>query len=194
MIRPLTQGVPDFEHKTVVRAYPIFAGLLRVLLRLTAQRAQQSVVQIRAVFDSVESRLTAGGTFLVGNQLTYRISPLPWQQRPSCCPLTMAARCLRLPRCLPKFRLWSTKCAPVRQERLLFKSTRIIGLGSVNSRFLGRLSLLLRFRPLWPTSACLRILRVPLFINTMKSTERLQFSVCIGAHCGNHESKIYLDY
>jgi len=42
MIRPLTQGVPDFEHKTVVRAYPIFAGLLRVLLRLTAQRAQQA--------------------------------------------------------------------------------------------------------------------------------------------------------
>ena len=70
MIRPLTQGVPDFEHKTVVRVYPIFAGLLRVLLRLTAQRAQQSVVQIRAVFDSVESRLTAGGTFLVDNQLT----------------------------------------------------------------------------------------------------------------------------
>ncbi len=70
MIRPLTEGVPDFEHKTVVRAYPIFAGLLKTLLRLSEQRAQQSLDQIRALFDQVEARLVKGRTFLVGNRLT----------------------------------------------------------------------------------------------------------------------------
>jgi glutathione S-transferase len=70
MIEPLTQGVPAFERKAVERAYPLFAGLLRVLLRLSSSKAQQAVAQIRTMFDSVDARLADGRRFLVGDRLT----------------------------------------------------------------------------------------------------------------------------
>jgi glutathione S-transferase len=70
MIQPLTQGVPAFERKAVERGYPIFAGLLRVLLRLSLSKAQQSVAQTRTIFDAVDSRLADGRKFLVGECLT----------------------------------------------------------------------------------------------------------------------------
>jgi len=40
MIRPLSEGAPDYEVGAVRWAYPLFAGFLRLLLRLTASRAQ----------------------------------------------------------------------------------------------------------------------------------------------------------
>ncbi len=70
MILPLSRGTPTFEQKSVQRAYPLFAGALRILLRLTAQRAQQSLDQIRTVFSQVDTRLGDGREFLVGNRLT----------------------------------------------------------------------------------------------------------------------------
>lgn len=70
MIRPLSLGAPDFERKLVTSAYPVFAGTLRILLRLSAQRAQQSLDQIRAVFGTVDARLAVGRRFLVGDRLT----------------------------------------------------------------------------------------------------------------------------
>jgi glutathione S-transferase len=70
MIRPLTEGVPAFEKKAVELAYPIFAGLLHLLLRLSPARAQQSVVQIRTIFEAVDARLADGRRFLVGGQFT----------------------------------------------------------------------------------------------------------------------------
>ncbi len=70
IIQPLTQGVPAFERKAVENAYPIFAGLLRMLLRLSLSKAQQSVAQTRTVFDSVDTRLADGRKFLVGECLT----------------------------------------------------------------------------------------------------------------------------
>jgi|SRR5271169_4154264 len=70
MIRPLTEGVPDFERKAVERAYPIFAGLLRLLLQLSLSTAQQSVAQVRNIFDSVDARLADGRKFLAGERLT----------------------------------------------------------------------------------------------------------------------------
>jgi glutathione S-transferase len=70
MIRPLTEGVPGFERKAVEGAYPIFAGLLRVLLRLSLSKAQQSLAQIRTIFESVDGRLSDGRRFLVGGRLT----------------------------------------------------------------------------------------------------------------------------
>jgi glutathione S-transferase len=70
MILPLSRGAPAFEQKAVAKAYPIFAGALRILLRLTAQRAQQSLRQARDVFTKVEARLADGRSFLVGNRLT----------------------------------------------------------------------------------------------------------------------------
>jgi glutathione S-transferase len=70
MIVPLSRGAPRFEQKSVASAYPIFAGALRLLLRLTAERAQQSLAQIRTIFGQVDARLADGRTFLVGNRLT----------------------------------------------------------------------------------------------------------------------------
>ncbi len=70
MIRPLSLGTPDFERKAVERAYPVFAGLLRILLRLTSQRAQQSLDQIRTIFTAVDARIAGGRRFLVGDRLT----------------------------------------------------------------------------------------------------------------------------
>jgi glutathione S-transferase len=70
MIRPLSQGAPDFERKTVEFAYPVFAGLLRTLLWLTAKQAQESLEQVRTTFKAVEDRLATGKRFLVGDRLT----------------------------------------------------------------------------------------------------------------------------
>lgn len=70
MILPLSRGTPTFEQNSVKRAYPLFAGALRILLRLTAQRAQQSLDQIRTVFGQVDSRLADGRKFLVGDRLS----------------------------------------------------------------------------------------------------------------------------
>jgi glutathione S-transferase len=70
MIWPLSFGAPRFEVKTVETAYPIYAGALRILLGLSAQKAQDSLGQIRKVFDAVDSRLAVQGNFLVGDRLT----------------------------------------------------------------------------------------------------------------------------
>jgi glutathione S-transferase len=70
MILPLSRGAPAFEQKAVAKAYPVFAGALRLLLRLTAERAKQSLDQARDVFTKVETRLADGRNFLVGNRLT----------------------------------------------------------------------------------------------------------------------------
>jgi len=70
MIRPLSEGTPEIEQKAVTRFYPVFAGLLKLLLRLSRQRAQASVESIRTIFDGVEARLKSGARYLVGNPLT----------------------------------------------------------------------------------------------------------------------------
>lgn len=70
MVPPLSLGTPNFEARTVRVAYPFYAGILRTLLGLTAQKAQQSMDQIRKVFDAVEARLAIQKNFLVGNRLT----------------------------------------------------------------------------------------------------------------------------
>src|SRR5262249_49284703 len=70
MVRPLSLGTPSFEARTVEMAYGVYAGILRTLLGLTARKAQQSLDQIREVFDAVEARLAIQENFLVGNRLT----------------------------------------------------------------------------------------------------------------------------
>ena len=70
MIQPLSQGTPAYEQNAVQRAYPVFAGLLNVLLRLSAARTQASLDQIRQIFDAVDARLASGAQFLVGDRLT----------------------------------------------------------------------------------------------------------------------------
>ena len=70
MIRPLTEGVPAFERRAVEGAYPLFAGLLKLLLQLSPSKAQHSLAQIRTIFDSVDARLSDGRQFLVGGHLS----------------------------------------------------------------------------------------------------------------------------
>jgi hypothetical protein len=70
MIRPLSEGAPDFEVSAVTRAYPVFAGLLRLLLFLTSGRAEEALVRARAVLQGVDDRLADGRRYLVGGALS----------------------------------------------------------------------------------------------------------------------------
>ncbi len=70
MIRPLSDGAPDYEVGAVKMAYPLFAGLLRVLLFLTANRAEQALARARTVLQAVDDRLADGRAYLVGGALS----------------------------------------------------------------------------------------------------------------------------
>lgn len=70
MVDPLTHGAPEFERKSVERTYWFFAGVLRILLRLTSQRAQASLDQIRTIFNAVDARIAGGRRYLLGDSLT----------------------------------------------------------------------------------------------------------------------------
>jgi len=70
MIRPLAEGVPGFEHRAVESGYPVFAWLLRTLLRLSPARAEAALGTIRKIFDQVEARLAARPGRLVGDTIT----------------------------------------------------------------------------------------------------------------------------
>ncbi|HEV2912341.1 MAG TPA: hypothetical protein VGX92_03395 [Pyrinomonadaceae bacterium] len=70
MIRPLSDGAPQFEVSAVRAAYPVFAGLLRLLLRLTAERASKALVQIREVMQKVDERISDGRRYLRGDRFS----------------------------------------------------------------------------------------------------------------------------
>jgi glutathione S-transferase len=70
MIDPLSSGTPDFERAAVKAAYPVFAGLLRLLLQLNAQHVAKSLDIVRTTFSAVEKRIAGGRSYLVGDQLT----------------------------------------------------------------------------------------------------------------------------
>lgn len=70
MVRPLSEGAPDAEVRAVKSAYPLFAGLLRILLVLTSGRAAQALTRARGVFQAVDDRLADGRAYLVGDRLS----------------------------------------------------------------------------------------------------------------------------
>jgi glutathione S-transferase len=70
MIRPLSEGTPSFEAFAVRWAYPIFAALLRLLLRLSESRATAALEQIRTVVKSVDERLAGGRRYLAGDRFS----------------------------------------------------------------------------------------------------------------------------
>jgi glutathione S-transferase len=70
MVRPLSQGTPDVERRIVQFAYPVFAGLLQMLLWLTEKKVKESLEQVRAIFATVGERLAGNRQFLIGDQLS----------------------------------------------------------------------------------------------------------------------------
>jgi hypothetical protein len=70
MVDTFTRGVPATEAAVVKVAYPLFAGLFRLLLRLSQSRADDALKQVRAIFDETDKRLADGRRFLVGQTLT----------------------------------------------------------------------------------------------------------------------------
>lgn len=70
MLRPLSEGTPGFEVRMVRALYPVFSGLLKLLLRLTSSRAQSALGDAREVFRKVDERLADGRRYLVGDRFS----------------------------------------------------------------------------------------------------------------------------
>jgi glutathione S-transferase len=70
MIRPLSKGAPRFEVFAVRWFYPVFAGLLRLMLRLTDDRAAAALDTVRGVLDGVDARLADGRRYLAGDHFS----------------------------------------------------------------------------------------------------------------------------
>lgn len=70
MIDPLSNGAPKFEVTAVRVAYPIFAGLLRVLLKLNASHAESALGEIRKIMQQVDERLSDGRPYLMGDHFS----------------------------------------------------------------------------------------------------------------------------
>jgi glutathione S-transferase len=51
-------------------AYPAFAGLFRLLLRLNPANAADALTQTRILFDEADRRVSGGAPYLVGEALT----------------------------------------------------------------------------------------------------------------------------
>jgi glutathione S-transferase len=70
MIRPLSEGTPVYEVAAVRIAYPLFAALLRALLKLSPQSAEAALAQIRSVVAAVDARLADRRRYLVGDRFS----------------------------------------------------------------------------------------------------------------------------
>jgi glutathione S-transferase len=70
MIDPLSEGAPNFEVCAVRWAYPIFSGLLSLLLRLSESSAAAALEQIKTIAQSVDERLADGRRYLVGDRFS----------------------------------------------------------------------------------------------------------------------------
>lgn len=74
MVRPLSEGAPQWEVAAVERGYPWFAGLIRALLRPTDRRAADALRTIRRVLERIDDRLADGRRYLNGD--TFGLSDL----------------------------------------------------------------------------------------------------------------------
>jgi glutathione S-transferase len=70
MLEPFSRGMPAGEQSFLKKAYPSFAGLFRLLLRLNAQHAGESLATIRSTFGDIDRRLRDGRPYLAGDRFT----------------------------------------------------------------------------------------------------------------------------
>ena len=70
MLEPFSRGMPADEQSFLKKAYPFFAGLFRLLLRLNAQHASESLAIIRSTIDDIDRRLKDGRNYLAGDRFT----------------------------------------------------------------------------------------------------------------------------
>ena len=70
MLEPFSRGAPAGEQSFLKKSYSSFAGLFRLLLRLNAQHANESLAMIRSIFDDIDRRLKDGRPYLAGDRFT----------------------------------------------------------------------------------------------------------------------------
>jgi glutathione S-transferase len=70
MIRPLSEGCPAWQVSAVERYYPLFKGLLQLLLRPSDKRGADALTAIRNVLDRVDARLADGRRYLNGDRFS----------------------------------------------------------------------------------------------------------------------------
>ena len=70
MLEPLSRGLPAYERRFLERHYGFFTGILRLILRLNASRAQSARDAIRATFDDTDKLLKGGRPFLLGDRFS----------------------------------------------------------------------------------------------------------------------------
>jgi glutathione S-transferase len=62
--------VPPGEARITPTVYPLLAGLFRMLLRLSPERAAAAQARIRSIFDATDKRVADGRLYLCGDRLT----------------------------------------------------------------------------------------------------------------------------
>jgi glutathione S-transferase len=70
MAGPLSDGAPAFERRFVAAAYPLFSGLLRLLLGITPARARAGLDATRRAMQAVAGRLSDGRPYLLGDRFS----------------------------------------------------------------------------------------------------------------------------
>lgn len=70
MVRGISEGAPGWEVSAVARAYPAFAGLIRLLLRPNDKRAGKALDHVREILDGIDARLSDGRRYLHGDGFT----------------------------------------------------------------------------------------------------------------------------
>jgi glutathione S-transferase len=70
MAGPLSEGAPPFERRVVAAAYPLFSGLLRLLLWITPARASAGLDATRRAMQAVAGRLGDGRPYLLGDRFS----------------------------------------------------------------------------------------------------------------------------
>lgn len=70
MLDPLSIGTPVYERLTVKFLYPLPAGLLWFLLKLSRAKADAALTTLRTVFAEVSQRLADGRPYLLGDRMS----------------------------------------------------------------------------------------------------------------------------